>query len=67
VTIWLSTPHPGLSSYSIRLSVINGKDCDLEFHWDVVESSWYEIFARVKFNVVYRARIMFDEVRHEVR
>ncbi len=47
--------------------LVAAKDCDLELHWDVVEASWYELFAKVKLTTKYRARMLFDESRHELR
>ncbi|GEM_PF-1480451 len=47
--------------------IVEVKDCDLELNWDVVDKSWYEIFAKVKLTVIYRARALLDEAQHEVR
>lgn len=39
----------------------------LELAWDVVDAAWRERFARVKLTVAYRARMLLDEARGEVR
>lgn len=44
-----------------------GETSDLEVAWDVVDATWYELFARVKLTTVYRARMLLDEARREVR
>lgn len=47
--------------------VVEGKTSDLELAWDVVDASWYELFAKVKLTTRYRARMLLDEERREVR
>lgn len=47
--------------------VVEGKDSDLELRWDVVDASWHERFAKVKLTTRYRARMLLDELRNEVR
>ena len=47
--------------------LVEGKDCGHELHWNVVDTSWYEIFAKVKLSMIYRARMLLDEARHELR
>lgn len=47
--------------------VVAGETSDLELEWDVVDATWYELFARVKLTTVYRARMLLDEARREVR
>ncbi len=39
----------------------------LRLDWDVVDASWYELFAKVKLSVVYRMRLYLEETTHEVR
>lgn len=47
--------------------LIESHDSDLELHWDVVKASWQARFAKVKLTTLYRARILLDESRHELR
>ena len=56
-----------LSTPGTPYRVVEGRDCDLELRWDVVDATWYELFARVKLSSVYRARMLLDEARREVR
>lgn len=35
--------------------------------WDVVDASWYELFAKVKLSVVYKATLYLHAPAHEVR
>src|SRR5262245_34397634 len=37
--------------------VPEASDRDLHLEWDVVDSSWHELFARVKLSTTYRARM----------
>lgn len=39
----------------------------LRLDWNVVDASWYELFAKVKLSVVYRMRLYLEETTHEVR
>jgi len=47
--------------------IVEGKPWDLELDWNVVPASWRERFAKIKVTTVYRARMLLDESRHEVR
>ena len=42
-------------------------DAELKLDWNVVDSSWYELFGRVKLSTIYRARLLLRERDHEVR
>ncbi len=42
-------------------------DGRLAVDWDVVDASWYELFAKVKLSVVYKAALYLHEPDHEVR
>src|SRR2546423_5817831 len=42
-------------------------DNALRLDWDVVDASWYELFAKVKLSIVYRMRVYLQEDTHEVR
>lgn len=42
-------------------------DGRLAVEWDVVDASWYELFARVKLSVVYKATLYLHAPAHEVR
>ena len=42
-------------------------DTALRLDWDVVDATWYELFAKVKFSVVYRLRLFLDARTHELR
>jgi hypothetical protein len=42
-------------------------DTEMRLDWNVVDASWYELFAKVKFSIVYRARLYLHEPEHEVR
>ena len=46
--------------------LVVGNRSDLEVEWDVVDASWLELFAKVKLSSTYRARMLFDEERHEL-
>jgi hypothetical protein len=56
-----------LSSQQDRYQVVEGKPWDLEFVWDVVPASWQKHPARIKCTTIYRARMLLDESRHELR
>ena len=43
------------------------KDSDLELHWDVVDPTWRQNYARVRLSTVYHARLLLDEEHHELR
>lgn len=40
---------------------------EIRLEWSVVDASWYELFAKVKFSSMYRARLFLYERDHEVR
>ena len=42
-------------------------DTEMRVEWDVVDASWYELFAAVKLTTVYRARLLLYEPEYEVR
>lgn len=42
-------------------------DTEMRLDWDVVDASWYELFAKVKLTTIYRARLLLYEPEHEVR
>jgi hypothetical protein len=52
-------------SNPFRIVPVGPREFRLE--WDVVDASWAERYARVKLNVVYRARLLVYEPEHEVR
>lgn len=56
-----------LSAADGSYRVVKGGHGRLELAWDVVAAAWLERFARVKLTVAYRARMLLDEVRGEVR
>lgn len=56
-----------LSAADGSYRVVKGDHGRLELAWDVVAATWLERFARVKLTVAYRARMLLDEVRGEVR
>src|SRR6478672_672693 len=56
-----------LNSPDNPYQLVPGADCDLELHWNPVESSWAGRFARVKLSSVYQARMLFDDKHHQVR
>lgn len=43
------------------------EDGRLALEWDVVDASWYELFARVKLSAVYKATLYLHEPASEVR
>lgn len=47
--------------------VVEAPDGSLELRWQVVDATWYELFAQVKLTAVYRARMALDEERRELR
>ena len=47
--------------------LVEGKDCDLQPTWQVIDPAWHEQFARVKLTTLYRAWILLDPSRHELR
>lgn len=47
--------------------VVPLSDTEMRLDWNVVDASWYELFAKVKFSIVYRARLYLHEPEHEVR
>lgn len=47
--------------------LVEGGRADLEVAWDVVDASWYELFAKVKLSSRYHARMLLDAERHQVR
>jgi hypothetical protein len=47
--------------------LVEGQDWDLELRWEPVNLAWSGRFSRVKLSSLYRARMLFDEVQHEVR
>ena len=47
--------------------LVEGEEGELELQWDVVDAAWRQQFASVKLTTFYRARLLLDEVRHEVR
>lgn len=42
-------------------------ETELRLEWDVVDATWYELFAQVKLSTSYQARLLLDEARREVR
>jgi hypothetical protein len=47
--------------------LVEGEEGELELQWDVVDAAWGRQFASIKLTTYYRARLLLDEVRHEVR
>ncbi len=78
----VARPHPprrmplSLGKARGTLLALNGPGCPfrltelsdnhLRLDWDVVDASWYELFARVKETIVYRGRLFLHEAGHEV-
>ena len=44
-----------------------GTDCDLRLVWDALDAEWRAQWRTVKLSVIYDARLLLDEVRHELR
>ncbi len=57
----------GLNQPGNPYRLVDSRVADLELHWDVVDASWYELFAKVKLTIVYHARMLIDELQREVR
>ena len=47
--------------------IVPGRKSDLELEWDVVDVSWHNLFSKIKLSTIYRARMLLDPARHEVR
>jgi hypothetical protein len=47
--------------------VVPLSDVQMRLDWNVVDASWYELFAKVKLSIVYHARLYLHEPEHEVR
>jgi hypothetical protein len=56
-----------LSELDQHYRLVEGQDCDLQPTWEVFDPAWSERFARVKLTTVYRAWILLDQSRHELR
>jgi len=56
-----------LSAPQNHYRIVEAKPWDLELDWDAVPASWPEHLAKIKLTAVYRARMLLDEARHEVR
>ena len=56
-----------LNDQQTRYRIVEGKPWDLELVWDVVPASWKMHLGRIKITAVYRARMLLDESRHELR
>ena len=56
-----------LNRSDVQYRLVPGKQCDLELEWDVVDTSWHNLFSKIKLNTVYRTRMLFVPARHEVR
>lgn len=51
--------------YQIRDGSAEGVDLIAE--WKIVDTKWYEIFAKANLTKVFRIYMKFDEAKHEVR
>lgn len=56
-----------LNDPELPYRVVESERADLEVEWDVVDASWYELFAKVKLTSRYRGRMLMDEQRHQLR
>jgi len=45
----------------------HGLDWDYELQWQVVDAEWRKRFARINLTSLYRARLLLDETKREVR
>jgi len=43
------------------------QNVDLMAEWKIVDTKWYEIFAKANLTEVFRIHMKFDDARHEVR
>lgn len=59
----------GLSRATAPWQVRDGaKDgCDLVAEWRIVDAEWYGVFSQYGLNKVFRVKMKFDEVAHQVR
>lgn len=55
--------NTGARAYRLR----DRGDGRFALDWDVVDASWYELFAKVKLSIVYKATLYLHEPAHEVR
>lgn len=59
----------GLNRDSAPYQIIDGtsQNVDLIAEWKIVDSKWYELFAKANITKVFRICMKFDAVKHEVR
>jgi hypothetical protein len=56
-----------LNLSGLQYRLVPGRKCDLDLEWDVVDTSWHNLFSKIKLSTIYRARMLLDPARHEVR
>ena len=58
-----------LNRETAPFQIIDGspEDVDLIAEWKIVDTQWYEIFAKANLTKVFRIYLKFDEAKHQVR
>ncbi len=56
-----------LNESGAKYRLVPAKECDLKLEYEVVDSSWHNLFSKIKLSANYGARLLFDPARHEVR
>ena len=56
-----------LNEGGVQFRIVPGRKSDLELEWDVVDASWRNLVSKIKLSTIYRARMLLDPARHEVR
>ena len=56
-----------LNGSGLQYRIVTGHKSDLELEWNVVDTSWHNLFSKIKLSTIYRARMQLAPARHELR